>query len=165
MDNPCHSLLNRIKKGRGIPLLPLESVKGWSSVLKDFDALIHRFRGELTGECVHFHNLLATDLPYGNIDLLRIDGDVLAVGLEDLLFVEDRIALLLLDPDLLGKPVIDSLTIRSVASSFRMWGSQTSAPPGISDSSTSFPSRSILIPLIALIAPQPSASNGMRRSL
>src|SRR5208283_4978711 len=71
---------------------------------EDFDALIHRLGEELPGEGIDLDNLLAPDLPDRDVDLPCFDLDVLTVRLEGLLFVEDRISFLLLDPDLLGEP-------------------------------------------------------------
>src|SRR5208337_3448143 len=73
--------------------------------LEDFDTFVHWFREELAGKCIDFHDLFASDLPYGNIDLLCVDRDIFLVRLEDLLLIEDRISLLLLDADFLGEPV------------------------------------------------------------
>ena len=85
--------------------------KGWVS--ENFNALIHRLREQFARERIHFDDLLATDLPDRDIHLFCVHGDVLPVGLEDLLFVEDSIALLLLDADFLGQ-AIDELTGQSL---------------------------------------------------
>ena len=130
-----------------------------------FDPFIHRFREQFAGKRINLDDLFTPYLPDGDIDLLGINRDIFLFRFEDLLFVEDRIAFLLLDAHFLGKPVDQFIDNSFCCLIFPDMGIRNFSTPGISVSSTNLSSRSIFIPLIALIAPHPSASKGMRRSL
>ena len=49
-------------------------------ISKNFATLVHRFREQFAGECIHFDDLLAPYLPDRDIDLLGIDSDIFPVG-------------------------------------------------------------------------------------